>query len=421
MLHTSGRISHHHEGTVARLRSSVTDTTRDGIEPSGAIPLGGRRKEQTMDPRIERLAEILIDHSVELGEGDHLLIETTDVPDEIVVALIREARRAGGHPHVTLRHSRVHRALVEEAADDALETWKRVDLERMKAMDAYVAIRGSDNVSEMAGVRRDRMKAFQSLYVQPVHLDERVNRTRWCVLRWPTPSMAQLAETGTEEFESFYFDVCTLDYARMCEAAGALKERMEATDVVRLKGPGETDLTFSIREIPAVPCCGKRNIPDGECFTAPVRDSARGVIEFNTPTIYQGESFRDVRLELEDGRIVDWSAGAGDPDALDAVFTADEGARFIGEFSIAFNPHIRHAMKDILFDEKIAGSIHFTPGNAYEEADNGNRSEIHWDLVLIQRPEHGGGTVDLDGEVVRREGRFVVPDLEGLNPENLTG
>lgn len=374
-----------------------------------------------MDPRFRKLAATLIDHSVRLEEGEHLLIEAFDIPDAMTVALIREARRVGGHAHVVIRNGRLQRALVEGAEDAALETWAEADRFQMERMDAYLGIRGADNVSEMAGVAEDRMKAYRKLYVKPVHLEKRVNETRWCVLRWPTPSMAQLAERGTEDFEAFYFDVCTLDYGRMLEAAEPLKKRMEATDRVRLRGPGDTDLEFSIKGIPAIPCCGEMNIPDGECFTAPVRDSVEGVIQFNTPTIYQGESFRGVRLELEEGRIVRWSAREGKQKALDAIFESDEGARYVGEFSIAFNPYIEEPMKDILFDEKIAGSIHFTPGNAYEEADNGNRSEIHWDLVLIQRPEHGGGTIELDGEVIRRDGRFVVPDLEPLNPERLKG
>ena len=373
------------------------------------------------DPRYHQLARTLIDHSVRLGSGEHLLIEAFDIPDAMTVALVREARRVGGHPHVAIRHGRVQRALVEGAGDDAFAVWAEADKFQMERMDAYLGIRGSDNVSEMAGVPEDRMRSYRKLYVKPVHLDQRVNQTRWCVLRWPTPSMAQLAGVSTEAFEDFYFDVCTLDYGQMREAAEALKRRMEAADRVRLLGPGDTDLRFSIRGIPAIPCCGEMNIPDGECFTAPVRDSIQGVIEFNTPTIYQGESFRGVRLELQDGRIERWSAAEGKPRALDAIFESDEGARYVGEFSIAFNPYVLEPMRDILFDEKIAGSIHFTPGNAYEEADNGNRSEIHWDLVLIQRPEHGGGTIELDGEVIRRDGRFVVPDLEPLNPENLTG
>lgn len=371
-----------------------------------------------MDPRVSKLAEILITHSVRLQKGEHILIETFDAPDEIAIALVRAARKAGGHPHVALRHNRITRALVEEAGDDMLSTWGEYDLFRMKKMQAYIGIRGSGNVSEMAGVGDEIMKKHGRLYMKPVHFEQRVNKTRWCVLRWPTPSMAQLAQMNTEAFEDFYFKVCTLDYAKMDAAVQQLAKRMSKTDRVRLKGPGETDLSFSIKDIPVIPCTGSHNIPDGECFTAPVRDSVNGVIHFNTPTIYNGVSFENIRLEFKDGQIQK-AIAERNQEALDSIFSTDEGSKYVGEFAIGFHPHIREPMKDILFDEKIAGSIHFTPGRAYETADNGNRSEIHWDLVLIQRPDYGGGEMWFDDELVRKDGQFVVKDLEPLNPEHL--
>ena len=371
-----------------------------------------------MDPRIARLADLLINHSVSLRKGEHVLIEAMDVPDDIVVAAVRAARKAGGHPHVAIRHGRIMRALDESAEDAGIVTWAEYDLERMKRMQAYIGIRGSNNVSEMSGIADDRMKAKARLYAKPVHFEQRVNRTKWCVLRWPTPSMAQLAQQGTETFEDFYYRVCTLDYTKMAAAVAPLKKRMEGADRVRLKGPGDTDLTFSIKSIPVRTCTGNHNIPDGECFTAPVRDSVNGVIHFNTPTIYNGISFQNVRLEFENGKVVR-ATSEQNSDALNSILDTDDGARYIGEFAIGFNPFILDAMKDILFDEKIAGSLHFTPGRAYEDADNGNRSEIHWDLVLIQRPEFGGGTIEFDGEVIRRDGIFLPEDLLELNPDRL--
>ncbi|MCA9286259.1 MAG: aminopeptidase [Phycisphaerales bacterium] len=372
------------------------------------------------DSRYATLADVLITHSTRLAPGEHVLIEAFDTPDEMVVALVRAARRAGGHPHVALRHARVMRALNADADEDNLAVWADCDRHRMALMDAYLGLRGSHNVSEMAGIDTAQMQRVTRIYGKPVHFDQRVNHTKWCVLRWPTPSMAQLAGLSTEAFEDFYFDVCTLDYARMDEAVKPLVERMQRADRVRLVGPGDTDLSFSIRDIPVIACTGENNIPDGECFTAPVRDSVNGVIHFNTPTIYNGRSFNNVRLEFRDGRVVDAGADA-DVDGLNAILDTDDGARHVGEFAIGFNPYIRSAMKDILFDEKIAGSLHFTPGRAYEDADNGNRSEIHWDLVLIQRPEYGGGEIRFDDEVIRRDGLFVVDDLLALNPDALIG
>jgi aminopeptidase len=367
---------------------------------------------------MTRLANLLINYSVRLQKGEHILIEAFDIPADMVIELVYAAKRAGGHPHVALRDNRVMRALIREAPEDHLSAWADTDLHRMKKMHAYLGVRGAMNVSEMAGIPDEQLKRWGRLYQKPVHFDQRVNHTRWCVLRWPTPSMAQLAKMSTEEFETFYFNVCTLDYEKMDEAAKRLAARMAKTDRVRITGPGDTDLTFSIRGIPVIPCTGDRNIPDGECFTSPVRTSVNGVIHFNTPTIYNGATFDNIRLEFRDGRITGAEAPGGSA-PLNAIFDTDEGARYVGEFAIGFNPWILEPMKDILFDEKIAGSLHFTPGRAYETADNGNRSEIHWDLVLIQRPEYGGGTIEFDGEVVRRDGLFVTEDLKGLNPDAL--
>lgn len=370
------------------------------------------------NPRIQQLAQLLIRHSTNLQKGEHILIEAFDVPEEMVIALVREARMVGGHAHVALRNNRIQRALAEDADDANLQVWAEYDVARMKRMQAYIGLRGAANVSEMAGMPDEQMKKVARLYAKPVHFEHRVNHTKWCVLRWPTPSMAQLAQMSTETFEQFYFDVCTFDYAKMAAAVKPLAQRMRSTDVVHLKGPGETDLTFSIKSIPVIPCTGSHNIPDGECFTAPVRESVNGVIHFNTPTIYNGTSFENIKLEFEQGRITRATAN-GNSDALNSILDTDEGGRYVGEFAIGFHPRILEPMKDILFDEKIAGSLHFTPGRAYEDADNGNRSEIHWDMVLIQREDYGGGTITFDNEIIRRDGEFVADELKPLNPASL--
>ncbi|MCH2133366.1 MAG: aminopeptidase [Phycisphaerales bacterium] len=372
------------------------------------------------DPRETKLAELLVNHSTRMQPGEHILIEGFDVPTSMIIEAARAARRAGAHPHVVHRETRVMAALIQEADDEQFTAWADHDRHRMKGMDAYLGLRGGFNINEQSEVPRERMKAWGKLYMQPVHMQERVKNTRWCVLRWPTPSMAQLAGMGTEAFEKFYFDVCTLDYAGMETAATALRDRMNATDKVQLVGPGDTDLVFSIKDIPAVPCCGTHNIPDGECFTSPVRDSVNGVIHFNTPTIYNGISFKNIRLTFRDGQVVEATADQNG-ESLASILDTDEGARYVGEFAIGFNPYVREPMMDILFDEKIAGSLHFTPGQAYEDADNGNRSDIHWDLVLIQRADYGGGEIRFDDETIRRDGEFVTDDLLALNAEALAG
>ena len=366
------------------------------------------------DPRYPKLAKLLVNYSCALKKGERILLDMIDVPDEFTIELIRAVRAAGATPFVETRHTRVGREQLLGMTEQQAKDVRDLELFRMKKMQAYVAVRGADNMNENADVPGDRMRLYSKI-IRPV-LDYRVNQTRWCVLRWPTPSMAQAAGMSTEAFEKLYFDVCTMDYAKMAKAMLPLEKLMKRTDRVHLKGPG-TDLSFSIKGIGAKKCEGTRNIPDGEVFSCPTKLSANGVIQFNTPTLYAGTKFENVRLELKDGKIV--NATANNNKRLNEILNTDPGARYIGEFSLGFNPHIQHPMCDILFDEKIAGSLHFTPGNAYEDCGNGNQSAVHWDMVLIQRKECGGGEVWFDGKLIRKDGKFLPKELRGLNPENL--
>lgn len=369
------------------------------------------------DPRYTKLARLLVEYSTQLKKGDRVLLDMIDVPDEFSIQLMRAARRVGAIPIVETRHTRLIREAIMDSDPKHAAVVRDIELSRMKKMQAYIAIRGSANANENADVPSERLKMY-SKTVRPV-LNHRVNKTRWCVLRWPTASMAQAAGMSTEAFEDFYFDVCTMDYRKMARAMVPLEKLMQKTDAVRLKGPG-TDLTFSIKGIGAKACQGDRNIPDGECFSCPVKDSVNGTIQFNTPTLYSGTKFEGVRLVFKDGKVVEASASSkASTKRLNEILDTDAGARYVGEFSLGFNPYVLNPMCDILFDEKIAGSLHFTPGQAYEECDNGNRSAVHWDMVLIQRPEWGGGEVWFDGELIRKNGRFLPKSLRGLNPEKL--
>jgi aminopeptidase len=366
------------------------------------------------DPRYDQLAEVLTGFSTRLQSGEKVLIDTFDAPPEIIVSLIRKVREKGGIPLANLQSNIVNRELLRGAEESQYQLISEYEMVRMKGVSAYIAVRGSHNVTEHSDVPPERMKLAMKL-LKPV-LDQRVNKTKWVVLRWPTPSMAQMAGMSTEAFEDFFFRVCTLNYSKMEAAMKPLAALLNNTDRVRIVGQG-TDLNFSIRGIPTVSCSGKHNIPDGEVFTCPVRDSVQGQIQFNAPTIYQGSAFDSIKLVFKNGRIVD--ATGSNPTRINEILDTDEGARFIGEFALGFNPYILEPMRDILFDEKIAGSFHFTPGQAYEEADNGNRSQVHWDLVCIQRPEYGGGEIYFDDRLVRKDGKFVLEELKALNPENL--
>lgn len=369
------------------------------------------------DPRTTKLAEVLVGYSTQLKYGEKVLIEAIDVPNEITCELVRVAKAAGASPLVTIKRNEVLRSLLIHGDDEQLQLIADAEALRMKGVQAYIGVRGSLNINELSDVPDERMKAYQRIWWRPVHGEIRVRKTRWVVLRYPSPSMAQSARMSTAAFEDFYFNVCTMDYSKMSRAMQPLQKRMQNADQVRIIGPG-TELAFSIKGIPAISCDGKLNIPDGEVFTAPVRDSINGVVQFNTPTIYQGVTHDNVRLEFKDGKVVNGTSS--DTAALNRVLDSDEGARYTGEFAIGFNPYVTQPMLDILFDEKIAGSFHLTPGAAYEDdADNGNRSQIHWDMVCRQDPANGGGEIWFDGELIRKDGQFVPNDLKPLNPENL--
>lgn len=369
-----------------------------------------------MDSRITTLAKNLIHYSTHLQKGEKILIEVFDDAHPLAKALVKEVYNVGALPFLTIKSNELQRALISGASKDQLNIIAAYEANRMKQMDAYLGIRASANVSELSDVPGEKMKLYQQHWQKPVHSDIRVPDTKWCVMRYPNGSMAQLANMSTEAFEDFYFNVCNLDYAKMDTAMTPLVELMNRTDKVHIIGPG-TNLSFSIKDIPAVKCSGLRNIPDGEVYTAPVKNSIYGKLSYNTPAVYQGVTYENISLTFEAGKIID--ATANYTEKINEVFDTDAGARYVGEFALGVNPYITTPMKDTLFDEKIQGSFHFTPGMAYKEANNGNSSAIHWDLVCIQTPEYGGGEIYFDDVLIRKDGLFVLDELQGLNPENL--
>ena len=343
-----------------------------------------------MDTRVKKLADLLVHYSCDLKKGEKILISYEgECCKPLIRQIIKEVYAVGAYPYVEIRDSAITREILLGCEEEQIRFKDEIDLAQMKGMDAYIAVRAGANTSELSDVPAEKLNLY-SKFTQPT-LDYRVNETKWVVLRYPNASMAQLANTSQEAFEDFYFNVCTLDYKKMSKAMDYLVELMNRTDKVQLKGPG-TDLTFSIKGIGAVKCDGERNIPDGEVYTAPVKDSMNGKIV---------------------------KATANNTERINELLDTDEGARYFGEFAIGVNPYILHPMKDTLFDEKIAGSFHLTPGMAYEDAFNGNKSAVHWDLVMIQRPDYGGGEIWFDDVLIRKDGLFVLPELECLNPENL--
>ena len=369
------------------------------------------------DPRYAKLAHVLINYSCKVQKGEKVLIEAIDIPHDFTKVLVATARKAGGHPLVMLKSNEINRALMLAGSKEQWDTIAAVELLQMKSVQCYIGVRGNPNVGEISDVPQEKQELYEKSVWTKVHKDIRIKKTKWVVLRWPSPSMAQMASMSTEAFEDFYFNVCTLNYPKMAKAMMPLQKLMEKTDRVRILGPNGTDLAFSIKGIPAKPCVGDRNIPDGEVYTAPVKTSVNGLIAFNCPSPYRGVTHSDIRLTFKDGKVA--QATSSNSKKLNEVLDTDAGSRYVGEFAVGFNPYCTRPMGDILFDEKIAGSIHFTPGSCYDEASNGNHSAIHWDMVLRQDPEVGGGELYFDNKLIRKDGRFVVKELMGLNPEKL--
>lgn len=370
-----------------------------------------------MDSRIEKLAQNLVEYSCNLQKGEKVLIEAGVLSEPLVLEIIKKVYQVGGLPFVKLSNSKVQKALLDGTSEEHCKLLAKYMEPQISDMDAYIGISASENVYELSNVDKQKMRCYNVCYQKPIHHDIRVTKTKWVILQYPTPAFSQMAGKSTEEFENFYFNVCNLDYAKMNRAMDNLKNLMEKTDKVKIISSG-TNLEFSIKNIRAIKCAGEMNIPDGEVYTAPVKESVNGTLTYNVPTMYNGIRFDSVKFKFKDGKIVEASS-LSNTDELNRILDTDQGARYIGEFSFGLNPYILEPMMDILFDEKIAGSFHFTPGSCYNDAYNGNDSAIHWDMVQIQRKEYGGGEIWFDDVLIRKDGLFVLPELECLNPENL--
>jgi aminopeptidase len=373
------------------------------------------------DERDEVLVGQLLHYSLDLEPGELLMVEVCGSDAlELAKVTIRQATEKGAIPFWHFNDASLQRQWIRNASAVQYEAFTGIHLKLLRQCDAWLTIRADDNPYDLADVTPEQLTMYQTLYVGPVVERRRAGEMKWCVLRYPSNSMAQLSEMSREAYEDLYYDVCCLDYARMSKAMDPLMELFESTDTVRIVGPG-TDVTFSIKGIPAMKWDGRRNIPDGELMTAPVRDSVNGTVTYNAPGLFQGSVFHNIKLKVRDGKIIEASC-QGDSRRLNEILDMDEGARYLGEFALGLNPFILHPSRDVLFTEKIAGSFHLTPGNCYEEASNGNHSAIHWDLVQIQRKEYGGGEIYFNGELVRKDGVFVDQELQrSFSAEALTG
>ena len=364
------------------------------------------------DRQIRALADVIVNYSIYLHPGEVAYIDTLNLPIEFLETLIDSIVAAKGIPIISIKSDRILRKIYQNISIRAMEIERDIELSRMGHCDAYIGVKAPQNISEFSDIPEENWRIFKQYFWEPVHLKTRIPHKKWVTLRWPTPAMAQQAGLSIETFEKLFFSACTVDYLGLSQRMTPLKELMEHTDTIRIVAP-HTDLEFSIQDNPVIKGDGHWNLPDGEILVAPRKDSLNGHIRFNAPTIFMGKYFDNVQFIFRDGRI--HKATSSDKSGINDILDTDEGARYCGEFAFGLNSCIKKPMRDIIFDEKIFGSIHVAAGNAYPESDNGNRSRIHWDFILLLSKLYGGGKVYCDENLIMKDGRFTSEKLQNLN------
>ncbi len=349
-----------------------------------------------MDSRLLDFAKLLVHTSTRVERGDTVLIHIVDVGQDLATEVFKEVARVGGQPLIVTTPSEATRGFYQAVDDATLTTMPTHYLELVKASDVIISIRSNTNTKSLNNIDptkiRARAKALQ-------HLREARLSKRWCLTQYPTPGYAQDAEMALREYEDFVYSAVLIDWQEEVEAMNGLKKLMDETDVVRLIGD-KTDLTMSIKGRTAVVGGPTHNVPGGEVFTAPRDDSAQGEIYFDLPAVVHGKEVEGIRLWFEEGRVVEFSAEKNET-LLKSMIETDEGARRLGELGIGTNRGIQRFTKNILFDEKIDGTIHLALGRAYKECGGVNESAIHWDMIKTMDPAKGSKVL-FDGKAVTR-------------------
>lgn len=360
------------------------------------------------------LASTIVEHSIKVEPKENVIIvsETTK-PVSLIKELVKKIKEKDASVTVRFIEPEIASLIKENMSKESISHLERQEWFDVENYNSFIRIMCNQNDYEEKNINEETRKNIGEALKKPRNI--RINERKWVLLNYPSSLDAYKAKMKVEEFYDYSMSVMCYDYKKMSEDIKPLKKLMEKTDKVRLTGVG-TDITFSIKDMPIIPCCGEMNIPDGEIYCGPVKNSINGVIKYNTPSPYQGHVYNGVTLTFKDGKIINATCdNEEDIERLNKIFNIDEGAKFVGEFSIGLNKDIMYPMGDILFDEKIIGSIHFTPGSAYQDSYNGNDSSIHWDMVLIQREDYGGGNIYFDDKLIRENGIFVLDELKHLN------
>jgi aminopeptidase len=366
-----------------------------------------------IDERVEKLARVLVDYSIEVGKGDQVLVSGEAGAGPLIRALYARLLQVGATPITQVSLPGMQELFFEHARDIHYAEIPQVTRAIYEGADAQIAIRSPSNTRALANVDPPKQQALQKRN-KPLS-EMMLEKDGWVLTLFPTEALAQEAHMSLSEYEEFAFEAMGLneeDPVRYWSEKSAEQERLkewlgEAREI-RIVGPG-TDLTLSVEGRTFVNSAGRRNMPCGEVFTGPVEDSANGTVYFSVPAAIGGREVAGARLRFEEGRVVEASAEKGE-EYLMSLLDADAGARCLGELGIGTNYGIRRASANVLFDEKLGGTVHLAIGRSYAETGGKNDSSVHTDLVCDLRD---GGELYADGELIQRDGRFLEFDLAG--------
>lgn len=365
------------------------------------------------DPRITKLAHLLVDYCIEVQPGQRIALMGTSTALPLVTETLREILRAGGLPVVIWRDEEFEEIVLKEGNDEQLAFIPDPLRMAYETYDALINIRAASNTRALSNIDPSRQRIQRSArgkLLETMMARTAAGEMNWVTTLFPTNAQAQEADMSLSEFESFVYGACYVDrddpvaeWKKISEMQQKLVDWLEGREKVRVSGPN-ADLTLSIAGRTFINSDAHKNMPSGEIFTGPVENSVNGWVRFTYPAIFDNREVEGIELRFEDGKVVEASARKNQ-DFLLNVLDTDEGARYLGEFAIGTNNGIDRFSKSILFDEKIGGTIHMAIGAGYPETGSKNRSLVHWDMICDMRD---GGQIWVDDELFYDSGRFLL-------------
>jgi len=366
---------------------------------------------------LSRLADVIVNDCLSIEDGDLIILEGIDLPDNLLSDFADHLLAMKIQPYVIQKSQKILIQNIQNHNSEIIGLQADFEINIMKRAKAFIGLRFPTNLYMMECLGKSDREKILTNFIKPVHFEYRNNNLQWVYFRFPTREFAKNSGQNYTEFTKNYFNASLVNYEKMAYAFDPLAKLISKCQEVRIVSDS-TDLRFYMSGKGVYKSCGQHNLPDGEIFTSPDKSSIEGFIRFNIPSIYYGNYFENIELEFRKGKIVGCHA-ENNSDLLKSILDIDEGAKFVGEFAIGLNPFVKTPILDILWDEKMHGSLHLAIGNAYPVSNNGNKSAIHWDLILNQTSDYGGGALYFDERLVRKNGLFIDDHLQHLNPQNL--